>query len=348
MSVIGNKQSQGGGVSNRQDTLFRYLALLQLIPRSPHYRATTTLQALLEERGFDVELRTIQRDLEKLSAHFPLLRDGTHRPFRWSFDSTFKSNLPALDTATALTLVLAEEYLRGLLPQIAIDQLAGQFESARKYLDGLNGNRLANWSQYVKAIPNGKALIPVPIEHTVWQLVTDALLNHYALDVEYRSRSKDEHKTFTLHPLGIVARHSVSYLLATVNDYDDVRQFALHRILSIKASEQPYRSKADFCVDGYISTGAFGYPLDEQSVQLKARIKPEVAWLLSETPLSEVQTLCTEPDQDGWCRLEAEVPNDQQTQWWIQGFGSVIDVIEPKSWREAIHLQAREILGMEV
>jgi predicted DNA-binding transcriptional regulator YafY len=332
-------------MSGRQDTLFRHLALLQLIPRAPHYRATTTLQALLEERGFNTELRTLQRDLEKLSAHFPLLCDRDTRPFRWSFDPAFKSNLPALDTATALTLVLAEEYLRGLLPQIAIDQLAGQFENARKYLEGLNGNRLAHWSNYVKAIPNGKALIPAPIEHDVWQLVTDALLNHYALDVEYRSRSKDAHKTYTLHPLGIVARHSVSYLLATVNGYDDVRQFALHRIVSIKASEQPYRSKADFCVDQYISTGAFGYPLDEQSVKLKARIRPEVAWLLSETPLSEVQTLCTDPDQDGWCRLEAEVPNDQQTQWWIQGFGSAIDVLEPKSWRETIHMQAREALG---
>ncbi len=332
-------------MSGRQDTLFRYLAMLQLIPRAPHYRATTTLQALLEERGFNVEMRTIQRDLEKMSAHFPLLCNRETRPFRWSFDPAFKSNLPALDTATALTLVLAEQYLSGLMPQIAIDQLAGQFETARKYLDGLNGNRLAHWSEYVKAIPNGKALIPAPIEHNVWQLVTDALLNHYALGVEYRSRSKDAHKTFTLHPLGIVARHSVSYLLATVNDYEDVRQFALHRIRKLEPSKQPYRPKSGFCVDRYISTGAFGYPLDEQQVQLKARIRPEVAWLLSETPLSEMQTLSTEVDLDGWCWLDAEVPNDQQTQWWIQGFGSAIDVVEPVSWREAIHRQAREVLG---
>ena len=68
--------------------------------------------------------------------------------------------------------------------------------------------------------------------------------------------------------------------------------------------------------------------------------------LLSETPLSDVQTLTGEPDEKGWSWLEAEVPNDQQTQWWIQGFGSAIDVVEPKSWREAIHQQAREVLGV--
>jgi len=97
-------------MSSRQDTLFRHLALLQLIPRAARYRATTTLHTLL--------------------------RDGTHRPFRWSFDASFKSNLPALD---------------------------------------------------------------IPIEHGVWQLVTDALFNHYALDVEYRSRSKAVRATENTH-----------------------------------------------------------------------------------------------------------------------------------------------------
>jgi len=197
----------------------------------------------------------------------------------------------------------------------------------------------------VKAVPNGKALKPAPIHRDVWPLVTDALLSNYAVDVDYVSRSKEEHKTFTLHPLGIVARHSSSYLLATVNDYEDVRQFALHRIRTIAKSERPFKAKPDFCVDSYIEKGAFGYPVDDKTVSLKAFIKPEVAWLLSETPLSDKQILADE-NAEGWVWLEAEVPNDQQTQWWIQGFGASIDVVEPVSWRESIHQQAREILRM--
>ena len=70
-----------------------------------------------------------------------------------------------------------------------------------------------------------------------------------------------------------------------------------------------------------------------------------MAWRLAETPVSTDQTL-SEPDADGWVMLEAEVPNDQQTQWWLQGFGASIDVLEPKSWREAIHRQAMEVLGI--
>jgi len=61
--------------------------------------------------------------------------------------------------------------------------------------------------------------------------------------------------------------------------------------------------------------------------------------------LSDVQTLTSERDEKGWYQLEAEVPNDQQPQWWIQGFGSAIDVVEPVSWRGTIHRQARQVLS---
>ncbi|KAA0875004.1 helix-turn-helix transcriptional regulator [Nitrincola tapanii] len=322
-------------MSHQHNTLFRYLTLLQLIPRSPGYRATPTLQALLEERGFQVDLRSVQRDLEKMSNNFPLLCDKSQKPYRWSFDPAFKSNLPALDTPTALTLVLAEEYLKGLLPQAAIVQLNNQFTAARKYLEQLKESGFSDWTRHVKAIPNGKALIPAPINPTIWAEVTDALLKGIALDVTYLSRAKGEEKQFTLHPLGLVARHSVTYLLATVDGYDDIRHFALHRLKQVKQSRVVYQAQTDFDIDEYLKKGAFGYRLGEQDIELVAKIRPEIAWLLSETPLSEQQSL-SEPDNEGWITLKAIVPDDLQTQWWVMGFGGEIIVLEPAHLRSRL------------
>lgn len=332
-------------MATQHDTLFRYLAMLQLIPRAPRYRATTTLRDLLAERGFNVELRSIQRDLDKMSLHFPLQCNKDERPYRWSFDADFKSSLPAMDTATALTLVLAEEYLKSLLPQIAIDRLSPQFDGARKFLDGLQENGYASWARQVRAIPNGKALLPATIAPQVWQDVSDALLEHQAITVQYLSRQQGEVKTFTLHPQGLVVRHSVSYLLAMVNDYEDIRQFALHRIQTLTPSPEPYREQPDFSVEGYIAKGAFGYPLDQQDIKLVAKIDKAMAWLLAETPISLEQHLSA-ADEQGWVTLTATVPNDQQTQWWIMGFGARIQVLEPSSWREAIIEQAQKMQAL--
>ncbi len=334
-------------MSANQETIFRYLALLQLIPRYPGSRDTRSLMQALSGQGFQVSMRMLQRDLDKLSGMFPLICDDAQKPYKWSFDRDFKSNLPALDTPKALTLVLAEQYLKQLLPHAALQQLQHEFESARRHLEALEGNRLASWTEKVMAVPEGNVLQPAECDEHVWQTVTDALISGRALEVRYLSRSKSEMHDLTLHPQGIVVRYRVTYLLAMADDYVDVRQFALHRIQSACVSEQPGRVCPDFRLRDYVHRGAFGYPMSPDPVVLRARVRPAVAWLLRETPLSDSQVLSSEADAEGWYQLEVRVPDDRQTQWWLQSMGAEIDVLEPRTWRDAIHRQARQILGQE-
>lgn len=170
------------------------------------------------------------------------------------------------------------------------------------------------------------------------------MLEEYAIEVMYLSRKNNEQKSYTLHPQAIVVRHSVSYLLATVKDYDDILQFALHRIQKVERSDKQFRPLKGFDLADYIEQGGFSYRQSSGPTVLKARVRGEIAWLLSETPLSEDQNL--KPEEDGWFQLTATVPDDQQTLWWIQGYGAAIDVYEPQAWREHIHQQAREVLGL--
>lgn len=333
-------------MSDTRNTLFRYLAMLQLIPRSPGRISTPALLEKLNERGFHVDARSLQRDLrDRLSLHFPLICDDTEKPFRWYFDKDFHCDLPALDTSSALTLVLAEEYLKGLLPPVVVGQLAPQFRNARRLLDGLADNGLSQWAQRVRAIPNGKALIPASLDESIWQAVSQGLLERTPLEVTYLSRSAGEEKTFTLHPQGLVSRHSVTYLLATVNDYVDIRQFAVHRIKQASLSDAIWRECTAFDLDDYIHGGAFGYRRSQTDVELEARVSPHVAWLLSETPLSRTQTL-TPIEGSDWHHLSARVPDDQETLWWLQGMGAGIEVLGPSHWREHLLESARRVLQL--
>lgn len=148
----------------KHDTLFRTLAMLHIIPKEPRYKATSTVHASLEEKGFKVSLRTVQRDLNAMTSHLPLMcveGDGEHR---WCLSSSFSDSKLGLDTPTALTLVLAHEYLSGLLPQIAVKQISSQFKAAQQYLNAIPSNHYSGWANRVKAIPNGKTLIPAQIK----------------------------------------------------------------------------------------------------------------------------------------------------------------------------------------
>ncbi|HGM7185618.1 hypothetical protein [Pseudomonas aeruginosa] len=78
-------------MSEAKDTLLRQLTLLRLIPEYPRYISSHTLHEKLHDRGYRVELRTVQRDLNRLSAPFSLtsskkggaMNGATQKAHRW-------------------------------------------------------------------------------------------------------------------------------------------------------------------------------------------------------------------------------------------------------------------------
>lgn len=328
-------------MSEAKDTLLRLIALLRLIPRAPGRIATTTLLEKLKDDGFSVSLRTVQRDLDRLSIPFALQRDECSPSFRWSLSENAPIDLPAMDTPTALALYLAESHLKTLLPQSVLDQLGPQFRMARDYLDNLENNGLAHWARRVRAHPNGKSLQPAQISSQVWEQTSSALLEHKQLQIDYLSRSKTGLKQLLIHPAGLISRHAISYLIGSVDGYDDLRQFALHRIHHAECLEAAAHSHHDFEIDTYIRQNLNSTAAIEQ-VELVADVSPQIAWLLGETPLSPQQSLEPLSDSD-WQRLRAVVPDDQETLWWVFGLGENARVWEPQGWCKAISDKANKL-----
>lgn len=322
-------------MSQAKDTLLRLFALLRLIPTEPQSIAAQTLLEKLRDRGFSVTLRSVQRDLNRLSIPFSLLCDDSESRFRWSFTRDAPLRLEDMDVSTALALYLSESYLNTLLPQTILALLEPQFRRARNLLDNLGQNGLAGWAKRVRAIPNGKTLLPASINTEVWGGVSAVLLEGKQLQVTYQSRSKSELKQFRLHPAGLVSRHAVSYLLASVDGYNDVRQFALHRIQNIQVLDETSELHANFDVDDYIESGIFSYRQASTQVELIADVHPQIAVLLAETPLSQEQTLSDIPART-WKRLRAMVPLDRETLWWIFGLNDNIRVHAPSVWVDEI------------
>lgn len=65
------------------DALVRYLLIPKEVPAFPGHVAAGTLARQLRELGVRVSVRTVQRDLKRLSRHFPICRTGSCRPLRW-------------------------------------------------------------------------------------------------------------------------------------------------------------------------------------------------------------------------------------------------------------------------
>lgn len=334
-------------MSDPKDRLFRHLALLRHIPRAPKSISTSELQKKLKAEEFNIDSRTLQRDLSgRLALDFPLLCDESRRPYLWSFPKdTPRFDFPALDTPTALAFALAQSHLGKLLPPSVLELLAPHFDLAQRQLQGLEHNKLVHWLNCVRAVPNGKALQPAEVQASIWSPVATALLEARQLEMVYLSRSKGENKTLRVHPAGMLSRHCVSYLIGTVEGYSDYRQFALHRIKHAVCLDAPVREQDDFDIDQYVHSGGFNNPGPVEFVDLVADVSPQIAWLLSETPLGSQQTLKQLPDSD-WQRLNARVPNDQETLWWVFGVGESLRLYEPQGWVDEILVRLNKIQGL--
>lgn len=326
-----------------KDPLLRNLILLRMIPRHPGSISTIELRNALEREGFQISLRSLQRDLDgKLSQRFDLLcsKDDPdpaiagQRPYRWSYQPHVRHGLPAMTAAEAMAMQLCEGHLRHLLPPGVLNQLEPHFAEARQTLSKREGSRHAHWLDRVRSLPNGKALLPAVVAPDIWEKVATAVLEQRQLQVDYFSRVKGEVKTMTLHPKGLVSRGPATYLIASVGGYTDIRHFALHRIQLADVLASAARDDY-FDMDAYLPTAAFTPRQGNGTIELVADIHPDISWILRETPLSEDQELESLPDSE-WIRLRASMADDQETIWWALGLGEQILVREPNSIQNAL------------
>lgn len=318
------------------NTLLRQWAMLKRVPRYPAKINTRSLAELLDKEGFSVSQRTVQRDLKTLSGLFPDLQSDGNRDvagWSWKRESTV-NDIPAIDPPMALTFKLAQDFLSQIIPPAVLELIQPYFDCSEQVLATLEKPGLTDWADKVRILPRTQPLIPAKIKPEVVDVVYEALLEGRQFRGRYRNRDGDVAE-YEFHPLGLVFRESVAYLVATVWDYEDLRHYAMHRFLSCELLEELSRVPVNFSLDGYVSTGTFEYVhVEGKMIRLKAIFEKDAAYHLQETPLSKDQTITPRPD--GRVEVTATVKDSEQLRWWLLGFGGFAEIVEPVKLRKEL------------
>lgn len=311
----------------------RQWELLRQIPSVGAGRSTTQLTENLRESGFRVSKRQVERDLNDLMEAFPIENVAERGPFRWRWIAGASANLPGLALAEALSLHLIEETLRPLLPNSVIRAVEPRFRQARQHLAARQDLSLARWAEKVRSIPPMLPMLPPQIDSTVLENVQMALLENRQLEVSYTRMASGAPRAMTLHPLGLVQRGPSTYLVATAFDYQDVRLYALHRMVdAVPLAEATAPSEA-FTLDGYIAEGGLQFVGSNQLLALELRVNGVVLRILEETPLESGQTIDKTGDR---AVVKASVVDSWQLRWWLLSLGEGVEVLQPETLREEI------------
>lgn len=318
------------------DSVIRYISILELLPIAPKPGLSTKdILEKLEHKGFSVNPRSLQRDLVALAKYYPIICNDKVRPHRWRFSEDYQGSFAAMDVPSAVSTILVNEYLLGIMPASLLSQLSPQLNRAKSFLQSHSDSTYVNWLERVKIVPDGKALMPAQIESGVWATVCEAIMSNKALDVEYYSRSRDKIHSGVLQPYGLMIRKSATYVLGAYNEYENVRQYALHRFKSLKLSLSDFRPNPSFSLQRYMEDGEPGVKYSDESLHLVALIGKGLAKKLEETKLSDTQVIL-ETDSEDWFLLRAVIPDDRDTRSWLLSQGASLIVCEPASLRDEL------------
>lgn len=327
-----------------RDAISRQWEMLRLLPRGRPGATAKELAERLGDAGFDVTKRTVERDLQSLSTVFPLACNDKSIPYGWYWMEGREVNLPGMPVADAMSLHIVEDLLRPLLPAAILKGLEPRFRMAREKLEALAGsNRNARWIDKVRHVHPAQPLVPPVIDPAALAGIQQALLEERQVDVHYRRQGEPHARVLRLHPLGLVQRGPVTYLVATAFNYDDARLYALHRVIAVEQTTVPEAvvPPDGFSLDDYIAEGRLQFG-DGETLRFEAEVMPWLADILAETPLSQDQKLL--PLENGNSLLRAELIDSWQLRWWILSQGEAITIKSPKSLRKWVCDTAGEMV----
>jgi len=332
-------------MATNQHTLLRQWHMLRLIPRHPRAITVREICSYLEREEFAVSIRTVQRDLNELSEVFPLLPDYSEKPHRWSWQPDAPNfDLPGLAVPEALTFKLVEQHLRHHLPPAALDALHPHFLTAEKALSNATGKQHSKaWLDKVRTVSQVQPLLPPAMDETCQRTVYDALMQDCQLTLKYRKRDGSVSLYEAVHPLAVVQRGQLLYLVCTFGEYEDVRTLALHRIVEADKRYEPARRQPGFSIDRFIESGQMGVRTGDP-ITLKAVFTGGAGEHLFETPISKTQALATL--EDGSLQLTATVQHTRELVWWLLGFGANVTVLAPADLRREMKETTRHMAAL--
>ncbi len=315
------------------ESSLRQLQLLQILPRHPSKISTLEIQAQLNDLGYSVSLRMIQRDLESLESVMPIVCDDRERPFGWSWHQSAFGLQPSMDPIEALTFSLAEQYLEPLMPSKSFKRIKVFFDRANSILKKIKRNEISRWRERVRVEHQWQRLEAPKINDQVEAEIYDALLKDRQLSVLYTNRAEKRAKERIINPLGLVLRGQIHYLICSMDeDKDNPRFLPLHRFTKAEWNGNTSYEPKGFSVDKYIKDNNLGYLYSNQSINLEAKFDRSAGFHLTESSLSKDQEIT--PLDDGRLLVKAKVSDTAQLRWWLLGFAGQVEVIRPNFLRE--------------
>ena len=302
----------------------------------PTYLEIKHVHQKLIEKGYDVSRKSVERDLKRLPDLFPqhVFVNDRSRPYGYKSPQGARK-ISGMSPDQAICMQLAFEYLYPLLPNRTLEPIAPYLKEAEAVLEMSASKSMQNWKNKVLTHNEGFNLEPAKIKEGILPSIHESLFRGVQIKAKYTSVSRNKPKEYILHPVGLVYRGRISYLICSFDEHrDDFSYLALHRFEDVEILNESSVHKDKNVKD---VAEIVGFVDSKEKIKVKLKFSKSAAGHapgghLKETPISKNQKI-TETD-DGFMIVEDTISDLKEFKWWIRAFGDSVEVLEPKSLRD--------------
>ena len=341
--AVADSHVSGDSNDNRHGsaTTARQWQVLSQLQRN-RWVGTTHIYEQLMMAGFDISLRTVQRDLNALAKRFPIEKNNANpQGWRWCDDAPLQS-LPHMNLSQAVAFNMVEANLTQLLPPVILDELFPWFDLARRQLK--NSKVSHSWIDRVRIETATQPLIAPHIDLDSKDNIYHALFYQLQIKACYTRSNKSQASEYILNPIAIIQRGVIIYLLATRTDDPEtvIRTFALHRFASVEILESAAKTPDEFQLDTYLDAGGMGFshplfgelPSHGKNTAIELQFTQKAGKSLTESKLSDDQAVTL--NDDDTLTIQATVNLTSQLVWWLRGFGKGLLNAKPELLYQAV------------
>ena len=314
----------------RADRLLSILLLLQVNQR-------LTARTLAER--LEVSERTILRDMEALGAAGVPVTAERGAGGGWELVQGYRSDLTGLNAAEtqALFLIRSSRLLADLGMGRAADaalikMLASlpvrsrrdvEYTRQRLHIDG------AGWYQSGEAFP----LLPA-LQEAVW--------SEQQVQMEYQKANGSTVERL-VHPLGLVAKGSIWYLVAGAEA--GLRSYRVSRVRAACVTETPCVRPPGFDLAAFWERSVAGLKASVPRYPATLRVAPDLLARMQRfrTPRIERED---GPDAQGWATLSVMFEVEEEACGFILRQGASAEVLEPAALRARVRQVAESIVAV--
>ena len=318
----------------RNTEVIRQWKILKRIEKSRYVTASD----LAEEH--DVALRTIRRDIEALQeAGFPLYDDKESGRKVWRLLDGYSQKAQASFTMSEMAALYFGRHLMTILSGSPFaDDLDSAFVKIRAALPEKSTRYLARISDLFGARPFPSKDYSAKKE--VIQTLVDATLHERRVDMSYYSASSKRAKRYEVDPYRVVYYQGGLYLYGRVEEYAEIRTFAVERIERIALMDISFEMPKDHEIEAH-TRNAFGIA-GGKAREVILRFDAAAADSVKDRTWHESQTIATRPD--GTFDLTMNVALSRELKAWVRSFVPRVLVIRPESLKDEIERDLKEAL----